>query len=88
MSNRELQIESVVAITEHDSAYYNGFFWALEHASYVDGKAFVTLAPAHIKTIKQLLFDYGLLECRRKSDTQNTVWSRRAQDLSANTECL
>jgi len=83
MSTHELKIgPRATAITRHPSAYYAGFLSALEQASRHNGQVFVTLSPEHVITIKQLLFDYGLLEDRRITNAEFPVYSRRANDKS------
>jgi hypothetical protein len=51
---------------QHSAEFYLGFLTELERATYRNGRLQVSLTPNHIKVLKEWLFDFGLLEERRK----------------------
>lgn len=68
---------------KHDKNFYLGFLSELERATYNNGRLMVMLTPEHIKVLKEWLFDYGLLEDRRKSRAATASGSGEALSLES-----
>ena len=54
----------------HRPEFYAGFLAELEAGTYCNGRIMVLLTPGHLKVMKEWLFDFNLLEDRRKRKSE------------------
>jgi hypothetical protein len=73
MATKEIGIDDGIEVNDcgditlrHGAEFYLDFLSELESATYRNGRLMVTLTPDHVRLLKGLLFDFGLLEERRK----------------------
>jgi hypothetical protein len=63
--------------------YYTGFFITVINSAYANGDTHVQLTPEHVAVLKDMLKDYGMLECRRARKDPDCRQVRRACDYAA-----
>jgi hypothetical protein len=69
--------------------YYTGFFVTVIGESYANGETHVRLTPEHVVVLKDMLKDYGMLECRRSRKDPECTHKRRGCDFAEKfEECL